>query len=239
MDTILFDLDGTLLPMDEKAFTELYFGALALKGKEMGIEPKLLIHAIYEGIKAMVANQGQETNEAVFWNTMVSIIGKDVLNTIPVFERFYQNEFYQVKAATKPRPEVKTMIAKLREKGYRLILATNPLFPQIATHTRMQWAGLDPADFVWVTTYENASFAKPNPAYYEEILKHHGIHPDQCMMIGNDMDEDMVAATLGLKTFLVTDCLIQRREVSYPIHHRGTFEELIAYLDALPDLSQA
>ncbi len=31
MNTFLFDLDGTLLPMDQDAFMEAYFHALSLK----------------------------------------------------------------------------------------------------------------------------------------------------------------------------------------------------------------
>lgn len=33
--TILFDLDGTLLPMDMEAFTKAYFGLLAKKGRAL------------------------------------------------------------------------------------------------------------------------------------------------------------------------------------------------------------
>ena len=38
--TILFDLDGTLLPMDQEAFTTGYFKLLAKKLAPYGYEPK-------------------------------------------------------------------------------------------------------------------------------------------------------------------------------------------------------
>jgi len=41
-------------------------------------------------------------------------------------------------------------------------LATNPLFPQEATYSRIRWAGLSPSDFEHCTTYENASFCSLN-----------------------------------------------------------------------------
>ena len=58
IDTILFDLDGTLLPMDQDAFTEYYFKLLAGKMAPLGYEPKQLIAAVWDGTKAMVKNDG-------------------------------------------------------------------------------------------------------------------------------------------------------------------------------------
>jgi hypothetical protein len=49
LTTILFDLDGTLLPMDNEAFTKGYFKLLAAKLAPHGYEPKQLVDAIWAG----------------------------------------------------------------------------------------------------------------------------------------------------------------------------------------------
>ena len=102
------------------------------------------------------------------------------------------------------------MIKKLKAKGLRVALATNPLFPAVATESRIRWAGLDLKDFDLVTTYENSSFCKPNPAYYKEIMEKLGVSAEECVMVGNDVQEDGAAAKLGMRVFILTDCLIDR-----------------------------
>ena len=69
MKTVLFDLDGTLLPMDQDEFIKAYFGGLATKLVPFGYEPNKLIQGIWAGTKAMVTNDGAMTNEARFWQT--------------------------------------------------------------------------------------------------------------------------------------------------------------------------
>lgn len=239
MNTILFDLDGTLLPMNADEFVNSYFKRLAKKGSTMGIEPNILIKVIWQGIKAMTENQGQKTNEAVFWDTFASLLGEESRSSIPIFEEFYQNEFHEVKEVTTPRKEAAILINILKKKGYRLILATNPIFPRIATMARIEWAGLQATDFDWITTYENSSYTKPNLSYYEEILQQHSIDPSACMMIGNDVGEDMVAGKLGMKTFLLTDCLIKQEDAIVDVDYSGDFDQLLSFVTNLPDLQKA
>ena len=117
--------------------------------------------------------------------------------------------------------------------GLRTVLATNPLFPAIATHSRIRWAGLEPEDFSWVTTYENSSFCKPNPAYYREILDKLGLQPQECVMVGNDVGEDGAAAKLGLPVFLLTDCLIQKPGTDASQMPKGSFSDLKNWLETL------
>ena len=114
--------------------------------------------------------------------------------------------------------------------GLRVALATNPLFPRVATHSRIRWAGLEPEDFELVTTYESSRFCKPNLRYYEEILDQLQVQPGECLMVGNDADEDMVAERLGMRVFLLTDCLINRHEQDISRWPRGSFDALLAYV---------
>ena len=87
----------------------------------------------------------------------------------------------------------------LKQKGYRLVLATNPLFPPVATNQRVAWAGLSPHDFEYISYYDNSSYCKPSPKYYHEILDALQLRADECYIVGNDTKEDMSAMALGFE----------------------------------------
>ncbi len=228
--TVLFDLDGTLLPMDQDEFTKVYFGLLAKKLAPYGYAPKQLVDAIWAGTAAMVGNDGKRRNEAVFWDCFQERFGPKVYEDLPVFEDFYTNEFAGAKAACGFNPEAARSVRAIRHSGCRVVLATNPLFPSVATQARIRWAGLEPEDFEFYTTYENSSFCKPNLEYYREILARLNVGPAECLMVGNDVAEDMVARKLGMRVFLLTDCLLNKEGQDITRFPRGSFPELMEYI---------
>lgn len=233
INAILFDLDGTLLPMDQDLFMKYYFGELAKKLVPLGYDPKTLIDNVWAGTKAMVMNNGTTTNAEAFWKKFASLVGKDCRKDEPIFDSFYRNEFCRAKDACQPTPAAKEIINLIKESGKRLILATNPLFPSVATENRIRWAGLATDDFELITTYENSRYCKPNPKYYVEILGKTGLPPEECMMVGNNAEEDMIAETLGMKVFLLTDCLINEKNADISKYPQGGFEELKKYITDL------
>lgn len=231
--TVLFDLDGTLLPMDQDVFVERYFGLLALKLAPYGYDAKALIKAIWTGTGAMVKNDGAATNEAVFWKTFSAQFDRDVMPDIPLFEEYYKNEFQSVQSVCGYTPDAAKAVELVKSKGMRVVLATNPIFPAIATQSRMRWAGLHAEDFELYTTYENARHSKPNPEYYLDILQQIGAAPEECLMVGNDVTEDMVAQSLGMQVFLLTDCLINKENKDISVYPHGDFAALIDFIEAL------
>ena len=230
---VLFDLDGTLLPMDQEAFVKTYLGLLAQKLAPHGYEPAKLIDAIWTGTAAMVKNDGSKTNEAVFWERFAELFGPQAEQDMPLFDDFYLNEFAGAKVACGYTPHAAEVIALVKEKGLRVILATNPIFPAIATQNRIRWAGLTPEDFELYTTYENSGHCKPNPAYYRDILGQVCLKPEECLMVGNDVMEDMVAQTLGMHVFLLTDCLINSHQKDISGYPNGSFPELLDFIQQL------
>lgn len=231
--TILFDLDGTLLPMDQEVFVKDYLGRLAKKMAPHGYDPQLLVQAVWKGTGAMVKNDGRQSNEAVFWQVFTSIFGQEAMKDLPLFEEFYETEFQEARRSCGFNPAAAETIRALHAMGYTTVLATNPLFPPVATQSRVRWAGLEPEDFAFITTYDNSSFCKPNPDYYREILGKLKLKSEECLMVGNDVGEDMIAETLGMQVFLLTDCLINREVSDISQYPHGSFPELLSYIRSL------
>ena len=234
MHMILFDLDGTLLPMDNDAFTESYFRLLTVTLAPRGYAPEKLIDTIWTGTAAMVRNDGSQSNEDAFWAAAAACYGESLLNDRPLFDQFYENEFQQAESFCGFNPAAAETVRLLKAAGFRTALATNPIFPAVATLSRIRWAGLEPEDFELITTYENTSFCKPNPAYYLDVAARLGVAPADCLMVGNDVGEDMEAAEqAGMQGFLLSDWLINRKNRPLDAWPRGSFADLQQYLQIL------
>ena len=231
--TILFDLDGTLLPMDQDVFAKAYIGGLARAAEPHGYEPMTMTSSILAGTMAMIKNDGEKSNYAVFWDTLVKTYGEEIRDRCDMFDEFYATAFQKIKDACGFAPEASEVVKQLKKKGFRIALATNPLFPVVATESRIRWVGLEPKDFELFTTYETSRYCKPNLDYYRDVLAQLGVTPEECLMVGNDVSEDMIASKLGMKVFLLTDCMINKKNADISIYPHGSFDELTAYINEL------
>ena len=227
---ILFDLDGTLLPMDNDVFVKAYFKALIGALAKRGYEPSKLTDSVWTCIRAMLANDGTQKNEDAYWNAFSDIYGEGVLAEKQALEEFYNTDFNVVSASCGFNPKSASCVRAVKDMGIRTVLATNPVFPEVATRARMRWAGLSDDDFELVTCYENSSFSKPKLEYYKEILEKIGASPENCLMVGNDVDEDMVAAELGLRVFLTDACLINKSGKDISSYPKGDFAQLLEFI---------
>lgn len=230
---VLFDLDGTLLPMDQDKFMRAYFGGLARKLAPLGYDADLLVKSIWGGSAAMVENDGKMTNEDVFWATFSAIYGKDARVDEPHFYQYYVEDFDKVKDVCGYEPRAAEAVRAIKNMGFRVALATNPLFPSIATEKRISWCGLSHDEFELFTTYENSSHCKPNLDYYREVVGKLGVSPEECLMVGNDVGEDMVAEKLGMKVFLITRDLINKGGENISRYPSGGFAELLEFVEKL------
>ena len=210
---ILFDLDGTLLPMDQAHFTKSYFRELSHVLEPLGISPERLIPAVWAGTRDMVCNDGRRTNESVFWARFCAETHERLAVFKPACDKFYSREFHRCKLYTRENPLARQAVQLARACADHVVLATNPLFPLAGQLTRMSWVGLEAKDFDLITSYESDSFCKPNPLYYQSICERLGVMPRQCLMIGNDENEDMYAASrVGMHAYLIRDCLLPSQE---------------------------
>lgn len=233
--TVLFDMDGTLLPMEQEKFVEAYFGLLAKKLAPRGYRAETLFPAIWAGVAAMVKNDGTVFNEERFWTRFASLLGEDVLKDLPLFGEFYREEFNGARAACGFRPETGELVSRLKRRGFGLVLASNPVFPRTAQENRMRWAGVDPKEFCYLTSYENSRFCKPDPRYYTEIAETLSLCPGECLMVGNDVKEDGAAERAGMHVFLLTECLINSENADLSAFPHGDFRALTAFLEEIPD----
>ncbi len=229
--TVMLDLDGTLLPMDAEVFTNAYFSEIAKKAVPLGYEPKAVIAGIWSATKKMMANDGSKANIDVFWENFQEEMGENSIALKEHFDDFYTREFHNVKAATGENAAARELIDGLKAGGLEIIVATNPVFPLDGNLTRLSWVDLKRDDFIYITAYENSSFCKPNPAYYKEILEKTGKKPEECLMVGNDVKEDMAAQKAGIETYLVTDCLINSGGEDISKYKHGSFAEMMEYLE--------
>lgn len=205
LKAVLFDLDGTLLPMNEEDFIKQYLGLIFKYVAHLGYQ-KDLIDNILVGTKKMYKNDGARTNEEVFWKHFEEIYGEKCLKDKEVFDKFYTTEFKKTKVCCGSNPVAREIIDYIKNCGLKIILATNPVFPIAGMITRLEFIGLKEEDFNYITGYENTTYCKCNPKYYEEILSKNNLKADEVVFFGNSEKDDYRNATdVGIKSYLVGD----------------------------------
>ena len=231
---VLFDLDGTLLPMDLEEFFREYFKLLDDKLAPYGYgDPRKLAKNIYCIVEKVVGNDGSINNGELFKNEYKAVFGDKPKNFENYFDDFYNNEFLLLKSVCGFNSEANKTVKQIKQKGLKAVIATKPIFPASAIEKRMEWAGVDSCDFEYYTSYEECSYCKPNPQYYKEIADRIGLLPEDCLMVGNDVSEDMPAEKIGMKVFLLTDCLINYENKDINQYPNGSFSKLLEYIETL------
>jgi len=210
MKTIIFDLDGTLLPMETESFTKLYAKALTEAFYDFDDRNKVFKQVMHS-VQATVLNKTHETNYNKFFNHFDKHMDKDVDVYIKRFDEFYASGFGQVQSATSVSEEMIEAVDLLKKKQYNLIIATNPIFPMSANKQRIKWAGLDIEKFDHVTSFESNHYCKPHLEFYSEVLEMNQLNAEDVLMVGNDVQEDLAIKALGAKTYIINNHLINRK----------------------------
>ena len=202
--TLLLDLDDTLLDTNLEAFVPVYFQALS-QHLAPYTEPNTMLRALISGVSLM--NESEDptrTLQAIFESDFYARLGIRREEVADHLEEFYDDIFPELAQYTGPRPEAVPLVEWALSRGYRIAIATDPLFPQKGTYHRLRWAGFDPDDFELVSSFEHFHFTKTHPAYYAEVLGRLGWPEGPVLMVGNDVERDLAPAhRLGLKTFYV------------------------------------
>ena len=231
---VFFDLDGTLLPMDMDEFLGKYFKRLNEYAVGIGLDAARFSRALNGGVRAMATDMSERANEEVFWSTFHDLYGADDPSIDAAIGEFYDTAFPHIGDGFEPNPAAARAIATLKAKGYRLFLTTMPLFPLAGVEWRCRWAGVDPADFERITTYDNSFACKPDLRYYRQNLEIAGCAPEDVLMVGNNTHEDLAAMDLGCDAYLVTDWLLD--PVKFPIEtvKHGSLADFADFAEQLP-----
>jgi len=202
--TLLFDLDDTLLDTNIETFVPAYFQAFSAHVAPY-VSVNVMLSTLVSGMRLMMDSEDSErTLQSVFEEDFYTKIGIDKQELTGVIDDFYDNVFPRIESKTNRKPDAAPLVEWAFSKGYRVAIATDPLFPKKATFHRLRWAGLDPHHFEVISAFENFHFSKTHPAYYAEVLGQLGWPDGPVLMVGNDMERDLMPAhKLGLKTYFI------------------------------------
>jgi FMN phosphatase YigB (HAD superfamily) len=202
--TLLFDLDDTLLDTNLSAFVPAYFQALSkhLFGR---VSPEVMVRALVHGMSLMSeSDDPTRTLQDIFESDFYPALGVSKQELADTIENFYDHIFPSLRENTHLRPAAAPLIEWALGCGFRVAIATDPFFPRKATWHRLRWAGLEPEKLELISTFEDFHFSKTHPAYYAEVLGRMGWPDGPVLMVGNDVERDLLPAhRLGLKTYLV------------------------------------
>lgn len=236
MDTILFDLDGTLLPLDAEIFEEEYFKRLLNKLSDL-FSASILKKYIWDSTIEMVINTKDDmTNKDVFLKKFSEFTDLNMEKLYDRFMDFYHTDYVTLGEYFTPSEYMIKAVNVLKDKGYTLVVATNPLFPMDAIRERIKWAGLNVDDFSLITSFEDMHFCKPQIKYYKEILEKINKTPQDCVMVGNDVEEDLIAKEIGIKTYLVENYIINKKNITPVTDYKGTSRDFYEFAVNLPNL---
>ncbi len=235
--TLLLDLDDTLLENSMSEFLPAYLQAISVHLAGYA-EPSTVVHALLAGTQLMLREQSPDrTLGEIFYSYFYSAlqVEPEVIN--PMIEGFYAQVFPQLRALTSPRPGAVSLVEEAFRRGYRVAIATSPLFPLTAIQQRLTWAGfsLDRHPFALIPSVDTFHFAKPNPAYLAEILAQLGWPDEPAVMVGNDPTDDLPAANgLGLPCYWVRPPGAALSPDNAQATASGTLEEFFPWLDSTP-----
>jgi FMN phosphatase YigB (HAD superfamily) len=202
MRGVLFDLDGTLLDVELQEFLGRYFKAL-----DDAISPHFptidLVPAVLSATEMMHRPHPGMTNQETFARAFHVSTGVDLAEHWPVFDAFYRDVFPTLGAGYGPITGAREAIGAARSLGWRVVVATQPIFPRAAIEQRLAWAGLADVPFDMITTYEIMGACKPDAAYFKQVCATIGCAPADCVMVGDDPENDMGAGRFGITTFYV------------------------------------
>jgi len=232
--TLLIDLDDTLLGNKMETFIPAYLAALGSHLTEF-VSPEKLVETMLNGTQCMFNNtRPDRTLKSCFDHCFFPGLGMSEGELIEHFNKFYNEEFPNLRGLTQFRPEAVTLIQRAFSRGYQVGIGTNPAFPLTAIIQRLEWAGLSPQefDFQLIPSYETFHFTKPNPAYFTEFLTSIGWPNNPVIMIGNDPDHDVLGSNeLGIPVFWISNGIDKYPSDKPSPNGSGSLDDVIPWLD--------
>ncbi len=231
--TLLFDLDGTLLDLNMDRFLPKYIGAISKKVAHI-VNPGRFGEKLLEATQVMVSNDdSSKTNQEVFVEEFFTGLNICPSTLMPMLEEFYVKDFPKLKKYSNSLTEAREIVKQSFRKGMDVVIATNPVFPRTAIMERLKWANIADFNYSLITSYEDMHYCKPYLGYYKEIIELIGKEPQECMMLGNDPADDMVASEIDIKTFLIEDPHIDQENGRYKVDYSGNLKDMLSFIKQL------
>jgi FMN phosphatase YigB (HAD superfamily) len=231
--TLLLDLDDTLLHNPTDQFLPAYVRALAGHLAPYILPDKMVPRLLHATDQMIAKDDSCETLKTTFDEDFYPPLGLQKDDLANVLLDFYQNKYDSLRSFTSPLPFSKTVVDFAFKKGWRVVIATNPLFPLIAVEKRLQWAGIPATDYPYalITSYESMHFAKPNPAFYAEILGQLGWQEGPVAMVGDSLQDDLSpSSSLGIPGYYLGEDHSGISSLA-PGSKRGPLDEVIPWLE--------
>lgn len=206
LKAVLLDLDNTLIFFDEVKFANLFFPAVAARFSDIMTSDRFAQQLMVATLEAH-KNDGSMTNRELFLEEFVKgteLTGEDVWRR---FVKYYDEDFDCIKETVTTQGNAREVFQSLHKRNLKLVIATNPILPLNAQRKRLSWADLDGVKLSLVTHMDNMSYCKPHLGYFRQICQLIGEEPEDCLMVGDDPANDMVAAKIGMKTYKTVDSL--------------------------------
>lgn len=202
LTTLLFDLDGTLVNLQRRGL-ELRFMLRAFRRFSPAIPPWRFRRAFWQAANRLQVHGTDRTNYQVFLETLGTYARVDLAALDRLVREFLTHDFGHFSDRFAPIPGARETLELARRLDYRVVLATNPVWPLDAVQTRLRAGGLANFSFDFISHSEVMTCCKPDPRYYRELLDRLGVSGEECLMIGNDPRKDLPAKDANIRTFLI------------------------------------
>ena len=230
---IFFDLDGTLLDVEMSAFIPAYLKGLAASFADVAPADKLVEVLLDTTWSLLRADDGSRTNEEAYLLAVQQQLGIPPDLYRHRLTGYFREGLAPLEEHVRPLPVARDILQICFNKGLKVVVATNPVFPRPVVDARLAWGGLLGFPFQQVTSYENSRYCKPNPRYFTTLLAELGLQPGETIMVGNDTEHDLAARQAGIRTFLVDTWLEDRTHNGFVTDYRGSHQDLLAFVEDL------
>ena len=200
--TVLWDLDGTLVGFRQRTFEVLMPMVAAAAFADL-MPPSRFLGTLKEILPQVRANAGEDTNHELLVGLIAERVGCGHDHIDARLRRLAGSGFPLLRRCFYPRSGAPELVGELAARGLRQVVATNPLWPLDTVLARLAWGRIDAGWFAFIASGESMSRSKPRVGYYSELLHLLGLHPQECVMIGNDARNDSPASALGIRVYLL------------------------------------
>ncbi|MCK4828134.1 hypothetical protein KA005_71050, partial [bacterium] len=156
LKAILFDIDNTLILFDEKNFFRNYLPLIYRSFADL-MPFELFKNKLLTSSQDLLENDGKMSNADFFMNSFSRGFENYKEEMWNRFIKFYDTEFDKFETLTTPVKGVSDIISQLQKQNFKLVIASNPLWPLNVQIIRLGWAGIQDINYHLITHIQNMS----------------------------------------------------------------------------------